>query len=116
MKFSDQIRRIKLLYSFYNLFQYKKLKHNKTAFRKYGIDKKYFSNISYKALQKLGSELPDSEKPWLDIENSAQKLPANKEFKALDDKTQEAILHWSNNGYAILKGFLSSEEVDIINA
>src|ERR1041384_8177038 len=103
MNITNYLRRIKWMYAIYNLFQYNKLKHNKTVFKKYSIHKKYFSNISYKELQELTNNTPVDETPWLDIQNSATALPLHPTFKSLQENTQKALLNWSDEGYVILK-------------
>ena len=44
----QQIRHYKLSYMLYNLFKKSKLKHNIPLYKKYGINKSYFSSISSK--------------------------------------------------------------------
>jgi ectoine hydroxylase len=116
MKITDYLRRIKWVYSLYNLFHYNKLRHNTAAFRKYNVNKKYFSNISYQELKKLTNGSAVDVSPWLDVQHSATVLPQTPQFKKLDDYTQKALLNWSDDGYVILKGFYSETQIDGMNA
>ncbi len=107
----NSLRRMKLLYEIYNIFNYNKLKYQAPLYRKYGLQKIWFSSLS-------SIDFPKdtlSNHSWLDKEDSVVALPANPGFSKLDEGVQSSILHWSANGYAILKGFYSEEKVCQIN-
>ena len=50
--------------------------------------------------------------PWLDRGNSKELLSGNRVFEALDESYQEALLPWSDKGYAILPGFFTENRMD----
>lgn len=105
------LKRIKILYNIYNFFSYSKLKHQISLYKNYGVNKSYFSSLTSK-------DFPDdslSDHPWLDKEDSAVVLPDIAGFSKLDEGVKSAILNWSTNGFAILKGYYSEEEVSSIN-
>ena len=104
-------RRMKLLYEMYNLFNYDKLKYLAPLYRKYGIQKKYFSSLSSSAFP--NDALVDH--PWLDKEDSLTALAGHPNFLTLNDNVKSALINWSTDGYAILKSFFSEETVTLIN-
>src|SRR5690554_7889020 len=98
---ANELRRIKALYELYNLFNYNKLKYLVPLYQKYGVHKSFFSSLSSSALPKDSI----ANHPWLDIENSATALIDNPAFIALNAEVKSALIDWSTNGFAILKGF-----------
>ncbi|HLW33107.1 MAG TPA: phytanoyl-CoA dioxygenase family protein [Aequorivita sp.] len=105
------LKRLKLLYETHNLFHYNKLKYLLPLYQKYGIRKNYFSSLSSNTLP--ADSVNDH--PWLDREDSATVLPQNPIFSSFSEQEKAALLQWSTNGYAILKGFYSEEKVASIN-
>jgi ectoine hydroxylase len=105
------LRRMKLLYEMYNLFNYEKLKYLPPLYRKYGVRKKYFSSLSSSSFP---ADTP-LDHPWLDIEESTSVLPAHPVFASLDESIQSALVNWSTDGYAILKSYFSEETTTLIN-
>lgn len=102
----QQIRHYKLSYMLYNLFKKSKLKHNIPLYKKYGINKSYFSSISSKDF----AHLPANERA---IDYS--KLTETSFFKKLSEENKESALQYDDNGYMILRNFLTPETADQIN-
>lgn len=102
----QQIRHYKLSYMLYNLFKKSKLKHNIPLYKKYGINKSYFSSISSKDF----AHLPATERT---VDYS--KLTETPFFKKLSDENKESALQYDDNGYMILRNFLKPETADQIN-
>ncbi|WP_294298318.1 phytanoyl-CoA dioxygenase family protein [uncultured Chryseobacterium sp.] len=102
-----QIRNYKLPYIVYNFFNKKKLKHNIPLYKKYGIPKSYFSSISSKDF----AHLPPSERKVDD-----QKLKETSFFKRLSVENQRSVECFDDEGYLILRNYLSSETADQINS
>ncbi len=107
----EKLRRFKFSYSLYNFFKKDELKHNIPLFEKYGLNKKYYSPLSSEDFKGM-----EGEKNIYDRLDSRTELPKDPDFRNLDTKTQEALLPWSEKGYAIIEGFLSPSEVDEVNA
>lgn len=107
----DFLRRFKLSFAVYNFFHRKELVHNEAVYRKFGLNKKYYSPVSSKDFKGI-----EADKPWLDAQNSKVALPWNDVFNSLNPNIQQALLPWSLNGYAILPGFFSSDQIDRANA
>lgn len=110
MSVGEKIKRVKLVHWLYNLWHLKSLKHNREAYRKYGIHKPLFASISSK-------DFPDkTSKAWLDIEDSAIAAPAEKAFLSFPENIQQKIKNWSANGYIIIEGLLKDQDIDAVNA
>jgi ectoine hydroxylase-related dioxygenase (phytanoyl-CoA dioxygenase family) len=105
------IKRFKPAYWLYNLFQKEKLRHNLPLFKKYGLQKTYFSSISSQDFEQLEGK-PNK----YDVIDTAEHLPEEPGFSTISEHYQQALKGWSKNGYAILENFLSSERVATINA
>ncbi|OJY88130.1 MAG: hypothetical protein BGP13_06135 [Sphingobacteriales bacterium 40-81] len=110
MSIAKRIKRLKLVHWLYNLRHFKALKHNREAYRKYGIHKPLFASISSK-------DFPDkTSKAWLDLEDSAAAAPLKKAFSSFTPDIRGKIKAWSAKGYLIIEGLLKDDEVDAINA
>ncbi len=107
---SQFLRKFKPAYEAYNLLKRDQLVHNLPKYKKYGIEKNYYSSISSKDFVGLDSPLNIHDRL-----NSRDTLPKVAAFKKLAVQRQEELLSWSENGYVILKGFFSPERVKQIN-
>jgi phytanoyl-CoA hydroxylase len=102
------LRRLKAVYSLYNLFQRKKLHHNVMLYKKLGLNKQYFSPVSSRDFRKAdASKLQSIAYPLQPRQTSI--------FLAADADTQASISAFDQKGFSILKNFLSNAEVDRIN-
>ncbi|RXM53068.1 phytanoyl-CoA dioxygenase [Chryseobacterium sp. CH25] len=102
----QQIRHYKLSYMLYNLFKKSKLKHNIPLYKKYGINKSYFSSISSKDF----AHLPQTQRSITE-----EKLSSTAFFKSLSEENKENALQYDDNGYMIIKNFISPETAENIN-
>ena len=104
------LRRLKLSYAVYNVFQHRRLVHNLPLYAKLGLKKQYFSPISSRDFGHLpaGAGLPP-------IPPLAERLASSSAFRALPTAGQASLLAFEENGFAILPGFFSAEAVDGIN-
>lgn len=102
----EQIRRYKLSYMLYNFFKKDKLKHNIPLYKKYGIKKSYFSSISSKDF----AHLPQTERSI-----AQDKLSSTAFFNNLSEENKESALQYDDNGYMILRNFISTDTSDKIN-
>ncbi|WP_232816313.1 phytanoyl-CoA dioxygenase family protein [Chryseobacterium capnotolerans] len=102
----EQIRHYKLSYMLYNFFKKSKLKHNIPLYKKYGINKSYFSSISSKDF----AHLPQTERSIAE-----DKLSSTAFFNNLSEENKESALRYDDNGYMILRNFISPETAENIN-
>lgn len=110
-KYYGAFRKVKLGYVLLNLFNRRKLRHAERMYRKYGIKQSVLLPISSDRLPKNSTETP-----WLDAPGAADRLKAAPGLQHFDAATQEALSHWPENGYVILRGVFSPSEVAAINA
>src|ERR1700750_2580165 len=96
-----QIRQYKLPYVIYNFFNKKKLQHNIPLYKKYGVRKNYFSSISSSDF----AHLPASERAI-----GQEKLIQTDFFKELSDGNKESALKYDDNGYMILRNFITEDD------
>lgn len=101
------IRRFKAAFAAYNFFQKKELAHNVPLYKKLGLKKRYFSPISSKDFEQINPALIEAS-PYQELAKTAF-------FKKLKPASQESVLDFHDNGYSIIKNFLSENEVDAIN-
>ena len=104
------LRRLKLSYAAYNIFQHRRLAHNLPIYQKLGLNKRYYSPISSRDFAHLpaGAGLPA-------VAPLAARLAAVPFFQTLPSASQASLLAFEENGFAILPGFLRVEAVEGIN-
>jgi phytanoyl-CoA hydroxylase len=103
----DLIRRLKLSYSVYNFFHKKELSHNEVLLKKLGLNKRYYSPLSSKDF--AGLQPTD-----MAVQNSPP-VGSAKFYQAAGAEDKKSIDGFDENGYCILKNYLSGEMVDRIN-
>lgn len=104
------LKQFKPVHWLYNLFNYKSLRHNKAAYKKYNVHKPLIASISSK-------DFPDKEsKAWLDTGDSAVLASQKQNFAEFSPSIQQQLHNWSRDGYMILDRFLDDATVDAVNA
>lgn len=92
----------------YNLFNRSRLMHNSRLYKKAGLNKFYFSPVSSKDFENVDEQL-------LIPKTTPKKARETELYKKLSDEDRASIDDYPTNGYAILKGYLDSSQVDAIN-
>ncbi len=101
--------RLKAAYSLYNFFHKKELAYLPPLYKRYGIQKKYYSSISSEDLK----HLPEK-KNWLDVDSiDTATIQAAPGFESFDKDTQAEILNFPEKGYLILRGFYTDIADDV---
>jgi ectoine hydroxylase-related dioxygenase (phytanoyl-CoA dioxygenase family) len=98
------IRRLKMAYAVFNFFHRKELIHNAALFKKYGIKKNYFSSLSSKDFRNI---IPGDGHPA---------ITESELFQDADAENRQGILSFEENGFLIIRNYLSPAQVDAINA
>ncbi|MFU8970642.1 phytanoyl-CoA dioxygenase family protein [Chryseobacterium wangxinyae] len=80
--------------------------HNIPLYKKFGIEKNYFSSISSKDFQGLDNS---------ERKVNYVKLKEINFFKNLNEQDQKSVLEFDDNGFLVLRNFLSNEIADKIN-
>ena len=104
------LRKYKLPYQVYNFFKKSQLIHNIPYYKKYGLNKNYYSSISSEDFKNIESTLN-----YYDAHDSRIEMPNDPNFKALEENIKAQLLPWSQNGYVILNKFFSEAEIDSFN-
>ena len=102
------IRRLKLTYLIYNIFNKARLTHNVRLYKKIRIDKYYFSPISSKDFVKIDQSILSQNK-------EIKKLSDTDLFKKLPHEDQQSLLSFDKQGFSILKGYVKKEDIEEIN-
>jgi ectoine hydroxylase len=104
------LKQFKPVHWLYNLLNYKALRHNRAAYKKYNVHKPLIASISSK-------DFPDKEsRAWLDTGDSAVLAPQKTGFADFSKPVQEKLKNWSSNGYLILEKFFEDKTCDSVNA
>lgn len=105
------LRSFKPAYWVYNFFKKGELAHNIPLYKKHGIKKSYYASISSKDF-----EHKDLKYNPVDLQDARSYLPKQKGFNDLPLRYQDAMMKWSDQGYAILEEYLSEKQVEEVNA
>lgn len=104
-----QIKRLKPMYTLYNLFHKRQLIHNVPLYKKLGLRKKYYSPVSSKdfsGLPQVAFESPHADQ---------QALSTCVLFNKISDTDKQSLLAFNDQGFAIIRGYLTSQQADTIN-
>ncbi len=112
-KYTGFLRSLKASYVINNLLNVKRLKHNRTLYRQYGLHKSIFSPVGSTDFSPL--EHAD-DIPWLDRENRLELLAQSDAFQQFDRTMQEKIRQFERDGYLILEGFFAESDTTTLNA
>jgi ectoine hydroxylase-related dioxygenase (phytanoyl-CoA dioxygenase family) len=111
-RYYGTLRKIKGLYVLLNLFNLKKLAHARRMYRKYGIQRSVLMPITSTQLPATRTE----DQPWLDTPNGVAMLAEQAGLQRFDEATRKAIKAWPENGYLVLRGLFTQQEVAEVNA
>ena len=103
------IRRFKLTYMIYNLFQRRKLKHNEKLYKLLGLKKRYYSPISSADFANCDPSPINKMVHTLPVESTSL-------YKELDAESLESIRKFDQEGYAVIKNYLDKDTVSAANA
>lgn len=106
MAILDIIRKLKLSYQTYNLFQKSKLVHNEKLYQQFGVKKRYYDSVSSRDFAQLPTNYVQPNIKGLQEDGILQDLPSS---------TQNSLKEYTKNGFAILKGFFTPQQVTAVN-
>lgn len=110
-KYYGSFRKLKLGYVLLNLLNRRKLRHAEAMYRKYGVNQSVLLPISSGSLPKNTKEIP-----WLDGPDAVQHMTEHPRFQRFDAPTREALKRWPDDGFVVLRGLFTADEVDVINS
>jgi ectoine hydroxylase len=105
-----KLRDYKITYIIYNFFHKRKLFHNRSLYRNLKIKKPLYWSVS--SVDFAG--LPEG-RPWLDRPDAKEELLNNKVYQELPENTKVQLMQWVENGFIIIKNFLSAASADDVN-
>lgn len=109
MAFRESIKRFKFVHWIYNILHYRELKHNRQAYKQYGIKRPLFSSISSK-------DFPDkTSRAWFDTGHSRELAPTNSAFNSFSPDVRAQLLSWSDNGFIKLTHYFCDETTEAVN-
>ncbi len=103
------VRRFRITYALYNFFHKKDLIHNEAVYKKLGIQKKYYSSVSSKDFAHLPGALHDQ------IRFDEHKLKQCALYNELSSEDQQSLQNYEEQGYAVLKQYVSEDAIEQIN-
>ena len=109
-KYTGILKSLKPVHFIYNFLNRDKLKHNHSLYQKFGLRKSIYESIGS---HDFGKHNPDI--PWIDRPDALQNILQDVDYQRFTKEIQEQITHFVENGYLILRGWLPSEKVDIVN-
>jgi ectoine hydroxylase len=109
-KYWGILRRQRILHFLNNLANYPRLKDNKSLYKKYGTSKSILGSISHRDFKASAKE-----SPWLDEAGAIDRMLKDVRFQGFSQNVQQSLLTWPDNGFMVLKNFVSGEKADKIN-
>jgi len=103
------LHRLKLGYSLYNFFNKKELYHNEVIYKQLGLKKKYYSSVSNTSFTNVRRPI---------VANAGinkAELASCQLYKQLSQENKESLLAYDQNGFSIIRSYLSEKKVDEIN-
>jgi len=100
------IKRLKISYQAYNFFKKKDLQHNEKLYKKYGLNKKYYSSISSKDFDGLQHG---------NIEPNIEQLIADPVFNQFSKDSQDSLKQFNEHGFAVIKDYFTENQIDAVN-
>ncbi len=104
------LRRFKFSYALYNFFHKDALMHNEKVYKKLGLHKKYYSSISSKDFIHFEGGKQEN------YVVSASDIKSTQLFQHIDAASQQSLLDFEENGFAVLKSYVSQQICDEINS
>ena len=109
-KYTGVLRSFKAVYVINNVLNGEKLAHNKTLYKKYGVNRSIFSSLGSQVFKNKSGDIP-----WLDRPDGRRELLHSPDFQCFEKDFQEQILNFEEKGYMILRNFYTPAEVDQSN-
>jgi ectoine hydroxylase len=106
-----RLRSSRAAWTAYNLLHYRELKRNADHYKRLGIRRSVVAPIAHRDIPKHVGE-----PAWLDRPDAKGALRDQPEFESFDPSTQAELERWIDDGFLILEGHLSSDQVDEVNA
>ena len=110
-KYTGALRGFKIVYVINNILNSQKLAHNRTLYKKYGVNRSIFSTLGSHVFINKSEDIP-----WLDRPDSRIRLTQHPDFQNFNEDIQAQLINFEEKGFMILKHFFSEQEVEKANA
>src|SRR5690242_9904985 len=104
-KYYGILRRLRITYWLFNIFNLSALKQNKSLYKKHFIEKPLWQSLAHTDIKKASNDIPWMDKPEVTNEQIQQK-PSFNSFSPL---IQNELLSWPEQGYMIISKFFEKE-------
>jgi ectoine hydroxylase len=111
-RYTGFLRNLKAVYVINNWLQRRRLQHNKALYRQAGLSKSIFSPIGHSDFKTAAA--PDA-LPWIDQPDALTQLAYRAGFGEFSPEIQEKIRQFISEGYLVLEGSVSSDEIAALN-
>lgn len=109
-RYTGPLRGMKAVYVFNNFLNAAKLRKNKALYRQYGLKKSVLSPIGSHDFAQHSDAVP-----WLDRPNGMEALLQHPTYLSMPAAEQAQVRSFVDNGFLILRGFYSADEVQQVN-
>lgn len=110
-RYYGKLRKLKASYVLLNFFNRRKLEHARRMYSKYGVKRNVLLPISSAHMPK-----GPAESPWLDVPDAQRRLMESEGLKRFEASVQQALLRWPVDGYVVLRGLFTPDEVAAMNS
>ena len=104
------VRQFKLTYVLHNILHPSKLQHNRKLYKKYGVKRSIYQSLGNQNFKDQAKDIP-----WLDRPNAIESLKNHPQYASFSPVIQQQLNQFVTDGYMIIPGFFSTEEVEQAN-
>src|SRR4051812_22332700 len=109
-KYYGVLRRLRITYWLFNIFNLPALKKNKLLYQKHSIRKPLWQSLSHRDIKKTSGNIPWMDEPGI----TKEKIQQHPSFNSFSTVIQNELLNWPEKGYIIIPNFFI-KEADAIN-
>src|SRR4051812_38490642 len=109
-KYYGVLRRLRITYWLFNIFNLSALKKNKSLYEKYSIRKPLWQSLAHTDIKKTSDNIP-----WMDKQGiTNEQIQQHPGFNSFSPVIKNELLNWHEKGYMIIPKFFE-KEADSIN-
>lgn len=109
-RYTGILRSLKISYIINNILNYRRLAHNRKMLDELGLDRNVVLPVGM-------HDLPESDDlPWLDRPGALEDMKSHSGWSSFSPDIQEELVRFVEDGFMVLKGYFSEDEVARHNA
>lgn len=109
-KYYGVLRRLRITYWLFNIFNLSSLKKNKSLYKKYSIRKPLWQSLAHTDIKNASNDIPWMDNPGI----TKAQIQQHSLFNSFSPVIQNELLNWHDQGYMIIPK-LFEKEADLIN-